>query len=70
MRGISLDPTDPLINEWVVVVIGSHFAAGFAARDLGDTGPDMDRRFAYSMTYNRDAAVRMAKSLLSRMYAP
>jgi DICT domain-containing protein len=70
VRGTSLEPTDTLNNEWVVVVIGSHFAAGFAALDLGDTGPDMDRRFAYSITYKRSAAVRMAKSLLSRMYAP
>ncbi len=70
VRGTNLEPTDTLRNEWVVVVIGSHFAAGFAALDLGDTGPDMDRRFAYSITYKRNAAVRMAKSLLSRMYAP
>lgn len=70
IRGTSLEPSDLLTGEWVVIVIGSHFAAGFAARDLGDTGPDMERRFDYAITYDRNAAVRMASSLLSRMKTP
>ncbi|MBK5227216.1 MAG: hypothetical protein JJE05_01770 [Actinobacteria bacterium] len=69
VRGTSLDSSDPLNGEWVVIVIGSHFAAGFAARDLGDAGPDMERRFDYAVTYDRNAAVRMASSLLSRIKA-
>jgi hypothetical protein len=36
--------TDNLCREWSLVV-GTHFAGALVARDLGDTGPDVSRRY-------------------------
>ncbi len=45
IRGGQLDPGDPLVGEWDVLVLGPHFAAALVAIDLGDDGPDHQRRF-------------------------
>ncbi len=42
---------DPVLGEWDVAVVSPHFTAALLARDLGDTGPDMDRMFEYALTY-------------------
>ncbi len=67
VRGAGLAPDDPLQGEWDVVVIGPHFAGAFVARDLGDEGPDEERRFEYFMTYDRDLVARAARPLLHRL---
>jgi hypothetical protein len=67
VRGAGLRPDDPLGGEWDVVVIGPHFAGAFVARDLGDAGPDPERRFEYFMTYRRDLVTRAAQALLRHL---
>jgi PAS domain S-box-containing protein len=67
VRGADLAPTDPVRGEWDLVVLSPHFSAALLAHDLGDDGPDMDRRFAFALTYERDTAVRAARALLSRV---
>ena len=67
VRGGRLWPDDPLVDEWAVVVLGPHFAGALAAADLHDTGPDMDRRFAYVLTYDRDRVIAAASSLMARI---
>jgi diguanylate cyclase (GGDEF)-like protein/PAS domain S-box-containing protein len=67
LRGAALDPADPVRGEWDVAVLGPHFAAALLARDLGDDGPDEQRRFAYALTYDRDTVVRAAAALLARV---
>ncbi|MGY1664116.1 EAL domain-containing protein [Geodermatophilus sp. SYSU D00705] len=67
LRGAALDPADPVRGEWDVAVLGPHFAAALLARDLGDDGPDEERRFAYALTYDRDTVVRAAAALLARV---
>ena len=67
VRGVALDSTDPLRGEWDVTVIGSHFAMAFVARELGDAGPDMDRRFDFAITYERDLAIHAARALMGRL---
>ncbi len=67
VRGALLDRSDIVAGEWDVVVLAPHFAAALLARDLGDAGPDLDRRFEYALTYRRDAVVRAASALLSRV---
>lgn len=64
VRGAHLDLGDPLRGEWNVVVIGPHQAAALVARDLGDTGPDRERRFEFAVTHDRDLVVDAARSLL------
>jgi EAL domain-containing protein (putative c-di-GMP-specific phosphodiesterase class I) len=67
VRGAPLEAGDPLVGEWDVIVLTPHFAAALLARDLGDGGPDMQRRFEYALTYRRDVVVRAARALLSRV---
>jgi hypothetical protein len=67
LRGADLAPADPVGLEWDVTVISPHFAAALLARDLGDTGPDMDRRFEFALTYDRDTVARATNALLARV---
>ncbi|MBA2278238.1 MAG: hypothetical protein H0W06_10800 [Chloroflexia bacterium] len=57
-----LDADDPLRGEWVVAVVGPHFAGAFAARDEGDHADDMERRFTFSVTYERDLVIEIGQS--------
>lgn len=66
VRGADLPPGDPLRGEWDVCVVGPHFAAAFVARDLGDAGPDADRRFAHIATFDRELVLRVARRLMAR----
>jgi EAL domain-containing protein (putative c-di-GMP-specific phosphodiesterase class I) len=67
VRGGHLVEGDPVRSEWDVAVIGPHFAATLVARDLGDGGPDDDRRFDFIVSHNRDLAVEAARTLLRRI---
>ncbi|MGY1886291.1 EAL domain-containing protein [Blastococcus sp. SYSU DS0753] len=67
LRGTDLAGDDPVRGEWDVVVLAPHFAVALLARDLGTTGPDLQREFEYALTYDRDVAVRAAGSLLGRV---
>ena len=67
VRGADLRLDDPIRGEWDIVVLSPHFAAALLARDLGDTGPDRERRFDFALTYRRDVVVKAAWSLLSRV---
>ena len=67
VRGGHLGEDDPVRREWDVAVVGAHFAAALVARDLGDRGPDMDRRFDFAVTFDRDLVVQAARSLMSRI---
>jgi diguanylate cyclase (GGDEF)-like protein/PAS domain S-box-containing protein len=67
VRGADLAPDDPVRGEWDVVVLGPHFAAALLARDLGDTGPDLQRTFEYALTYDRNTVIRAAQALLIRV---
>lgn len=66
VRGTRLEPGDPLVAEWVVTVLGPHFAAALVARDLGDPGPESRRRFDYVLTYDRELVTDIATSLMAR----
>jgi len=67
VRGAALDPRETLLGEWDVVVLGPHFAGAFVSRDLGDQGPDHDRRFDYVVTHDRDLVVAAATRLMRRV---
>jgi EAL domain-containing protein (putative c-di-GMP-specific phosphodiesterase class I) len=69
VRGSALEATDPIRGEWDVVVLGPHFAGAFVARDLGDRGPEAERRFDYAITYDRDLVVGVATRLMRRIAA-
>jgi len=67
VRGAALDPADPLLGEWSVAVLGPHFAAALVAVDLGDAGPELERRFDFALTYDRDLVVAAVASLVRRV---
>jgi diguanylate cyclase (GGDEF)-like protein/PAS domain S-box-containing protein len=67
VRGASLSDDDPLRGEWSVAVLGPHFAAALVAVDLGDAGPEMERRFDFALTYDRDLVVQAATALMRRV---
>lgn len=68
IRGCLLAPDDPLVQEWDIVVVGPHFTATLVARDLQDSGPDKDRRFDFILSHDRELAIRIALSMMSRVW--
>ena len=68
VRGASLEAAETLHGEWNVIVIDPHFAAAFVGLDCGDTAvPDLERRFDFCLTYDRDLVVRAARTLMTRL---
>jgi EAL domain-containing protein (putative c-di-GMP-specific phosphodiesterase class I) len=67
VRGADLEPEDALRDEWNVIVISPHFSGAFVARDLGDDGRDIERRFDYFLTYDRELVADSATRLLPRI---
>ncbi|MBB3675377.1 diguanylate cyclase (GGDEF)-like protein/PAS domain S-box-containing protein [Modestobacter versicolor] len=69
VRGAHLAEDDPVRGEWDVVVLSPHFSAALLARDLGDGGPDLQRRYEYALTYDRQTVERAGVSLVARVAA-
>jgi diguanylate cyclase (GGDEF)-like protein/PAS domain S-box-containing protein len=67
VRGALIEGGDALAGEWSIAVLGPHFSAALVALDLGDTGPEDERRFDYALTYDRDLAIEAAASLMRRV---
>ena len=73
--GTALEPGDPLGDQWVVTVVGPHFAAALAARDVppGDDADPEDgaapaaRRLDHVLTYDRQRVLEVAGLLLDRV---
>ncbi|OLB66294.1 MAG: hypothetical protein AUI10_03150 [Actinobacteria bacterium 13_2_20CM_2_72_6] len=66
VRMIQLDEGDPLVNEWVLAVIGPHFAAVLAARSR-DTASE--ESLSLGLSYHRPTVLRAAQTLLHRITA-
>ncbi len=67
VHGAEIPDGDALAGEWSVVVVGPHFAGALVAADLGDTGPDRDRRFRFAVVYERELVLAAARTLLARL---
>jgi EAL domain-containing protein (putative c-di-GMP-specific phosphodiesterase class I) len=67
VRGADLAADDGLRGEWVVCVVGPHFSGALIANDLGDNGPDRERRFEVAITHERELVLHAAGSLLARI---
>ena len=63
-RGASLAESHRLAGEWNVICVGPHFAGALIAADLGDDGPDMERRFKFVNTRDRNVVVRAGRALM------
>src|SRR4051812_46435734 len=67
VRGAALHANEQLAGEWNVVVLGPHHASALIARDLGDGGPDLERRYAHTLVEDRELVVRAARALMLRI---
>lgn len=67
VRGGRLSAHDPVRHEWDIAVVSPHLTAALVARDLGDTGPESQRRFDYVLTYDRAKVTAVAHSLMARL---
>ena len=67
--GVHLTDDEALRGEWNVTVLGPHFGAAFVARDLGDNGPDRERRFDFALTHDRELVTEVARSMMRRLAA-
>ncbi|MFY9487374.1 MAG: EAL domain-containing protein [Solirubrobacterales bacterium] len=67
IRTSVLDADDRLTNEWIVCVVSASHGAAVIARDLGDDGPELDRRYSFCMTHNQELATAATRQLIERM---
>jgi EAL domain-containing protein (putative c-di-GMP-specific phosphodiesterase class I) len=67
IRGCPLESGDPLIGEWTVIVIGSHFAGGLFAKATGDSDEEMRRVFDIVISHDRELVLAAANPLLQRL---
>jgi EAL domain-containing protein (putative c-di-GMP-specific phosphodiesterase class I) len=69
VRGVELSSDDPVRGEWVVAVVGVHYLGALIAKDLGDDDSvaDLERRFSFVVTHNRETVLAAARSLLERV---
>ena len=68
VRGVDLQPEDPLCEEWVIVALGADTCRALVARELpGPAERDSDRRFEFLITSDRALVTRAARSLLTRV---
>lgn len=67
VRGQGFDADDRLRGEWDVIVVGPHMAGALIARDVGDDGPDEQRRFDLVVTYDRELVLTAAQALMARI---
>lgn len=65
--GCGFAEDDPIGDEWIVCEISPRFGAAIVAKDLGDTGPDMDRRFSFFLTYDHELVAGVAQKMLERI---
>ncbi|CAN5671963.1 hypothetical protein BH09ACT8_BH09ACT8_39710 [soil metagenome] len=70
IRGVDLDPADPLCALWIVLILGPHHAAVLIAREQDVVGsvPESERRFDLAITYDRILVTVVARSLLDRIH--
>jgi len=58
---------DVVAREWNVAVVGPHYSGTLVARDLGDRGPELERRFEFALTFDRELGLGVAGALLARL---
>jgi len=64
VRGIALDDQDPLVDEWVIVLLSPQRPAVLAAVDLRHPyAADVDRSFQYAVSHDAEVAAACARLL-------
>jgi EAL domain-containing protein (putative c-di-GMP-specific phosphodiesterase class I) len=68
IRVAHIDPADPLLEEWDVVVLTADFAAVLAAREL-DAANHVEGSYEFVLTHDRELATAAALTLINRLPA-
>lgn len=63
---VPIEPHDPLVEEWNVILLGESFACALSALDLHRRTAGGEREFEYVVSYDREAVARAARATLSR----
>ena len=69
IRGAQLDPDDPIVDEWSVVVLGPHIASALVAKESEDEVSNGERMFDFTITHDRARVIDAAGSILKRVLA-
>jgi EAL domain-containing protein (putative c-di-GMP-specific phosphodiesterase class I) len=65
IRGARLDPSDPITQEWAVIVLGSEFAGALLAKErVGESAV-----FDFVVTHDRELVIAAAQPLIRRILA-
>ncbi|MFY9264223.1 MAG: EAL domain-containing protein [Solirubrobacterales bacterium] len=67
VRGLAIAQDDPLTGEWIVCMVSPHYGATLVAHDLGDTGPELQRRFNFCLTHDREISTVVMQQLIERL---
>jgi EAL domain-containing protein (putative c-di-GMP-specific phosphodiesterase class I) len=67
IRGVALDRGDPLLDEKIVMVIGTHFAAGLIARQRPGLRSGDDSRYDAILTYDRNLVIEAVQTLIEKI---
>lgn len=68
LRCAGIDRNDPLADEWIVLVLGPHFAGALTAQEIGTHKDDSQRRFRFAVTYQRDHVIGCARHMMSKFH--
>jgi len=68
IRSAQIDPADPLVDEWDIVVLTADFAAVLAAREV-DPDNHAEGSYEFVLTHDRDLATAAALTLINRLPA-
>ena len=69
IRVAQIDPADPLLDEWDIVVLTADFAAVLAAREV-DPHQHAEGAYEFVLTHDRDLATAAALTLINRLSSP
>ena len=71
VRGVALDPEEPLRGEWDVIVLGPHFGAAIVARPGRRAPPRRaSASFDFALTHDRDLVTEAARAMMRRLRQP
>ncbi|MEC5150555.1 EAL domain-containing protein [Cryobacterium sp. GrIS_2_6] len=66
IRVAQIGPTDPLLDEWDIVVLTADFAAVLAAREVNPSN-HAEGSYEFVLTHDRDLATAAALTLINRL---
>lgn len=67
IRGVTLSSDDPLLEEKIVIVIGTHFAGGLIAKQRSQQRSGDDSQYDAVLTYDRGLVIEAVQTLIEKI---